>query len=219
MKTIAYCQSFILLFPSLYSCTKENNLPSIEKTAQLDIKYFTQETIKKTILFEEILNSSRNPLPLNLTQELVDDYLVALGYQAGEITVLQVQELIDKLGIATVEGIQNLLEQYNLDEFTVNSINAIANGNPITDLNSIPDYLLLNQNQRELIQLANSITIAEIQDGRSCAGWGGLGAVLGVLIGGVVCGPCIIVGGILGGSIGCQAGGGKGGGNPDPHNQ
>ncbi len=210
MKTFfAYFFSIVLLLPTLVSCVKDAS--AVTEVAYSDYK------ITATAIFDGIdaINNNydfeKSYTELEFTQESVDYYAELLGYSSGDFSLAQVEALAQKLGVVSQEGVQSLLNQYDLTASTQEVIASILAGTPIQDLSNFPEYLTKSQNEKELIQLVNEITLEGIEQGRGCTFWGGLGALLGVLIGGAVCGPvCIILGGVVGGVLGCDLGGGKG---------
>lgn len=180
-------------------------MESVPEVENIDYKLIANQYITNINIIENDFQTNRNPIPTEFDQATIDYYAGLLGYATGEITEEMVNEIIEKFDLAQTEGLETLLEQYGLEQFVKDMIVQISNGNTIDDLSLIPDYLLLNQNEKDLIALANSITQSEINSGRACELGGGTGA----LIGGLLCGACIVVGAVLFGSLGCGLDGGK----------
>ncbi len=202
---LAYFFTFLTLLPTIISCTKSDN--SLDLKEKYNYKKEAKLVLEKINILEENLSNIRNPIEIN--QETIEYYEELLDLEPGVITVEMVNEMIEEFGVYSSEGVQDLLEEYELDEFTKSTITSISNGELIIDLTLLPDFLALNESEKQLLAYANAILGEEINNGRSCAGWGGVGAIIGGIIGGLFCGPCIIIGAIIGGSIGCEGGGGK----------
>lgn len=163
----------------------------------------------------EILNTKRsNDMAQNrmignqeLTQELVDEYAVMLGYEIGEVGLSDVEEIIDKYNLASSVGIEEFLEEYNYTEFTKLTLKDISEGNWIEGLENQPNYNNLNLNEKELLSLTNAYVQEMEARGSSTANfWAGFGAVVGAIGGSLLCGVCTVVGAILGGWFGWDMG-------------
>lgn len=202
---LVYFFSFLTFFYTFMSCAPETEDP----VTTADYTLLAMDTLHGIEVIENHFATSRDPIPLVFDQATVDFYADLLGYSPGEVSVELVNSVMEKMGVATTEGVQAVLAEYELSAFFRMAIQSISNGEVFTDLSSIPDYLLLDQNEKELLTMANTVAQAEMNAGRSCGGWGGVGTIIGAIIGGVLCGICALIGGIIGGGIGCQAGGGK----------
>lgn len=144
----------------------------------------------------EIYNS-RNPIPDPLDQTTVDYYAGLLGYSPGYLTLNQVNDVISQYGLATDEGIEAVLDQYQLSGLAKLTLKDISDGAFYEDLNQIPGFSDLNISEKEIIEAAN-IFVSESQQ-RSC----GVGAFIGFVIGSFIFPPATQIIGVI---VGCGLG-------------
>ena len=205
MKTIKHTQklvaiflTFVLLMPTFVSCTKDN-----EEKFEIN-NYEYREKAKDIINGIDLINNNQNSFrtigDIELTQEIVDEYALLLGYQEGEFTVEMIDTVIDKYNVAKVEGMEQFLDEYNFNEFTKITLKDISEGNWIQNLENQPNYANLNLNEKELLSLTNAYAQELNAQGRPF--WGLFGAVVGAIIGSLICGICALGGAIVGGLIG-----------------
>ncbi len=225
---LSYFFTFLTFFYTFTSCAPETENPgkkisefSIESTdtnavgsKDADYTLMADEYIAGVDILKSHFNDPNNSFPTEIDQASVNYYTVLLGYGTGVLSAEFVNSVIEKMGIINEQGVRAVLEDYDLEEFTLTSLETIATGQPIIDLTSNPDYLLLDQDERELLNMANTITLAEIEpnnpdQGRNCNLGGGIGAVIGGIVGLALCGICALGGALIFGSIGCSLDGGK----------
>ncbi|QRM89581.1 hypothetical protein FG167_10175 [Lacinutrix sp. WUR7] len=208
-KLIAILLIYTFLMPTFYSCSKVN----MDEGSSINNSLYRKEAkkiINEVDLVEKNLHStinSRLTSDFEITQELIDEQLVLLGYQEGEISVEMVNEIITKYGVSTTDGIDQLLADYNLTEFTKSSLKSISEGNWIENIIDHVDYNNLEINEKEMLSFINSYgQELDYQGHGRYSFWGLFGAIAGMLVGGLLCSLCIIVGGVLGGVLGSTGG-------------
>jgi hypothetical protein len=190
VKTIAYFFISLTLLPTIISCSHESNTV---KNDTADFKTEVNHLIDDALLIQDELSKSRNPIE-DIDQETLDYYASLLGYDPGIANVEDVNQLIEHYGIATEEGLMSFLDQYPIDEVTKQTLDAISKGNWIENLNTVPGFSELDISEKEIIQFANTFVI-ESENRFGC----GVGAFIGIIIGGFICTPiCHIIGAIIG---------------------
>lgn len=206
---LAYFFTFLTFFVSFHSCAPDTNVQPIAEE-NLTSRINTQEIISALGKVDNHFEMNRNSLPNELTQEYIDDYLVIMGYNPGEFTVSDVEEVIERLGISSIDSVEAALVELDLQQFTIDIIEQIKDGNYIDDLSSMPDYQNLDIDEKEILDMANALLLDDINNNRGCQGGASMGALIGVALGSIF-GPLgAVAGAVVGGMIGCEVDGGKG---------
>ncbi len=208
-RLIAILLTYAFLMPTFYSCSRV----SIDDGTSLNNSQYRKEA-KKIIagidLVEQNLwsnSNSRLVKDFEITQELIDEQAVLLGYQEGEVSVEMINEIIEKYNISTSVGMDQFLADYNLTEFTKSSLKSISEGNWIENIENQIEYINLEIDEKEMLSLINAYgQELDYQGAGKYSFWGLFGAIAGMIVGGLLCSLCIIAGGILGGLLGSSGG-------------
>src|SRR5690606_31412851 len=171
-----------------------------------DYKKEAQQIVNSVDIFIKKYKNINNTMSksiggVELTQELVDEYAVLLGYDVGDINIATVEDIVDKYGLATQNGVEQMLNQYNLSDYTKLSFKEMSEGEWFKDLINQLELDVLPDDEKELLLLLESVKNEALARDRTReeACWQGFGAVAGAIVGSVICGLCALVGGIIGG--------------------
>lgn len=202
---LAMLLTVIFLSPTVISCTTDKEeVVSNDKYRQQALKVINAIDLVKSDL-AAMQNANRMISGVEITQEVIDDYAVNLGYDQGEITLERVESIMDEYEVINNIGVEAFLEDHNLTQFTKITLKDISEGNWIEDIENHPEYINLNFNEKELLSFINAYAQEWDEQGRANGSsnfWAGFGALAGAMAGGLLCGPCIFVGGLIGGLIG-----------------
>ncbi|NRR93143.1 hypothetical protein HSX10_16320 [Winogradskyella undariae] len=208
---IAYALTIVFLFPTMYSCTTDKLTNEFEENATYDQIAQKYEGSAKQIadairLVNSELQNSFQEKQINgveITQELVDQYAVAAGYDKGEFTVALVEEVMDKNEDLITYGYMQVLDDYNLTGFTKLKIQEILDGQAwISDLQNSPNYANLATNEKEMLTFINTVakessSFTPTEKARFWDGFTSFG--VGAIAGGVLFGPLgMFFGGLIG---------------------
>ncbi|MBT0608857.1 hypothetical protein [Aequorivita echinoideorum] len=143
---LSYFFTFLTFFYTFISCApeKENSLENIkdysveashldynQESKNNDYTLLAEEYIASIDILQSHFNDPNNSLPEEFDQAAVDYFTVLLGYGQGELSSEFVNNVIEKMGIVNEQGVRAVLDDYDLEEFTVTSIETIATGQPI----------------------------------------------------------------------------------------
>lgn len=199
-KILSLFMSLILLTHSFVSCSPDTRANyEIEKNSNLEISNKVDFILNSYLTIQNEIATSRNLIPDPLDQETIDYYADLLGLTPGSVSLEDVNEIITNYALATDQGIETVLNQYNLSNLTKLTLADISEGNVIENLNDLVGYNQLPLNEREIIEAAN-LFVSEAQNRDiGCS----VGAFIGFVVGSFVCTPvCQIVGVIIGCSVG-----------------
>lgn len=203
-KLIAVFLTYSFLMPTFYSCASDANI--YNSNLNSDYKKEAQQIVNSVDIFIKKYKNINNTMSksiggVELTQELVDEYAVLLGYDVGDINIATVEDIVDKYGLATQNGVEQMLNQYNLSDYTKLSFKEMSEGEWFKDLINQLEFDVLPDDEKELLLLFDSVKNEALARDRTPeeAFWQGFGAVAGAIVGGVICGICALVGGIIGG--------------------
>ncbi|TXD81758.1 hypothetical protein ESY86_16230 [Subsaximicrobium wynnwilliamsii] len=201
-KMVAIFLTFVFLIPTVVSCSGEN-----VQSNKVGDDY--QKKAAKIFEAVDLVNQNFENLQMSkgtdyeITQELVDQYAVMLGYEAGEFDMVLVEEVVDKYADVLDRGYEQVLDDYALTSFAKITLVQIAEGNWIEDLENNPNYGNLSLTEKEMLSVANAYSQQSMQ--RLDAG-PGIGAFIGLIVGGFICNVwCVLGGAIIGGIIGSSS--------------
>lgn len=201
-KSIAYFLTLIFLTPMLWSCSRVNESRIKEDTNSY--REMAKSIVETHKLFNEINTNSPDFRTFDygeISQEDVDYYASILGYDDGEFDVELVNAILEKYIDVLDHGYEQVIEDYDLSEFTKLSMVDIAEGRWIDDLESHPNFQNLNLTEKELLSLANAFA-QELEERGTVTGQA-TGAFFGMIIGAWLCNVwCVLGGAIIGGIIG-----------------
>ncbi|HNQ26381.1 MAG TPA: hypothetical protein PKL92_00485 [Aquaticitalea sp.] len=191
----------IFFIPTILSCSNEKQFidESVNKYRESALKIINAVEIVSN--FEQN-NFAQKDGDYEITQEMVDQYAVMLGYQAGDFDVYLVEQVIDKYADVLDKGYEQVIDEYDLSSFTKLSLKDIAEGNWIEDLESHPNYQNLSLTEKEMLSVANAYA-QELQNNGKGITPAGVGAFIGLIVGGWICNVwCVLGGAIIGAIIG-----------------
>ncbi|MBT8243721.1 MAG: hypothetical protein HKP48_01970 [Winogradskyella sp.] len=199
-KLIAIFLMVTFLMPSIYSCS-DNNVNYLE-TNQYEKE--SEGIINAINNYNNSQNSQAFRANSNsvITQQLVDEYLVLLGFSSGELLASDVDNIVT----TQLQGrtYNELMQDYNLSSFARLSLNEIKDGAFLDDLVNNPDFQNLSDNEKLIVSLSNSFMDAHRGSGHTIEE--ATGALIGIIIGAACCGFLGAIGGAI---IGALIGGGS----------
>ncbi|UOK43738.1 MULTISPECIES: hypothetical protein [Flavobacterium] len=198
--------SGIYLFVSVAACSptdigKENE--KLNDEAKLNAK-------KAVGLFRDLGSSTKRGVVLGtngLSQELVDEYLVAAGFEPGELSVETATEILQKLGDAQGVDFENQIYALNLSAYTKEKLIEIKETGFIEDLHIQTEFKELSDSEKVVLLNSNNLVDEfnrAAQNGYidvPCPGEACTFSLvlLGAGIGAAICGPaCCVFGGVIG---------------------
>lgn len=203
---------FILVSLVFFSCSNEKPIENQEANSY---ELSAKKIFENYVIIENEVH--QNGVRSTLNQETVDYYASLAGYQAGEINLQFVIEVMDIVGSLEDNDFANILNQYEGDEFVKNIMITLSNGEWIENLDEDPQFLLLQNDKKELLLLSNAIAKEYSENGtnnqslyigRTHNGIGGF--LIGTLIGCGIGGPAgCVTGAVIGGIVGIFAGHGN----------
>lgn len=200
--------AFLYLFISVVSCnsneiTNENvELKNqAESNAKRSLSFY--QNFKKTI--SKNASYQRN----GLTQKLLDTYLVEAGFNEGDVTVENVNEIISK--ISESKTFNQKINETNFTDFTKNHLIEMKESGVIENLHLQPEFHTLDLHEKEALlnsnELLRAYSVQEPNTNVPCPSEACTGTLilLGAGIGGAICGPvCALAGGVIGLIVGIE---------------
>ncbi|WP_299128873.1 hypothetical protein [uncultured Winogradskyella sp.] len=200
-RLVAIFLTVIFMMPTMYSCSKGNNLQDVNYSSRID----GQKIIEGINLAKKSSASivSKNNSDITITQDIVDEYLIQLGFNEGDVSVETLNEVIAKH--SENKSYDELMEEYNISDISKIALQNIKEGNTYENLDDYEGYIDLEDNEKEIIAMSNSFmkSYNDSQKSSNHTKQEATGALVGLLIGGAICGVlCAIGGAILGAIIG-----------------
>lgn len=170
---------------------------------------------KAVCLFRELQHPQNGTMQRleqeELTQELVDEYLTASGFKAGDVNVETVTEIIKRIGESQTVSFEDQVSTLEVSPFVKEKFQEIEEKGYIEDLSSQNRFEILPESEKVLLLNCNAL-VGEfnkaVQGGVidvPCPSEGCTGVLIltGAAIGTAACGPvCGVVGGVVGLIIG-----------------
>jgi transcriptional regulator NrdR family protein len=209
-KIISMPLAFVYLLVSTLSCTTSD----INKENELLLSSAKNNSKKAVSLFIEINRnlSARNEFSRSgLTQEMIDEYLVNAGCEAGSVTLETVNAIVEQ--ISEKEGLtfEEKINSLNFSATVKNKLIEMKESGYIEDLQMQDDFQDLTLNEKEILlnsnEMVNEFYRAASDDTIQvpCPSEGCTGVLIlaGAGIGSAICGPpCGVIGGVIGLIIG-----------------
>lgn len=184
-----------IAFWSLASCSFEASHIESNNKHQENIDLI----VNSVKLIQNEITTSREVISNPIDQETINFFCELLGLAPESVSLEEVNEVIAKYSLATDLGIEAVLEQYELTNFTKEILAEITQGNTFENLYEISGFSQLPVYEKDLIEATNLFVIEAQNKNIGC----GIGAFIGFVVGSFVCTPiCQIVGVIIGCSIG-----------------
>ena len=199
---IAWFLALVFMIPTAMSCSRATDISNIED----NLKYREMAksiSVSQKLFIEHyaIAPQSRTFDYGEISQEDIDYYASLLGFEEGDFQVELVDAVLEKYIDVIDRGYEQVLEDFELTEFTKLTMVDIAEGRWIEDIESHPNYENLNLTEKEMLSLANAY--AQELEERDMVTGEGIGAFFGMIIGGFLCNVwCVLGGAIIGGIIG-----------------
>lgn len=191
------------MMPMIWSCSQANDIKEPLETRKY--RDMAKSIIESSEMFKELY---KNPTEIRtidygeISQDDVDYYATMLGHEPGEFDVALVDAILEKYIDVIDRGFEDVLEDYNLTEFTKISMTDIAEGRWIEDIESHPNYENLSLTEKEMLSLANAYA-KELEQRDDLITGEGIGAFFGIIVGAWICNIwCVLGGAIVGGIIG-----------------
>lgn len=144
-----------------------------------------------------------------LTQELLDSYLVEAGFNEGDVTVENVNQIISK--ISETKTFNQKISETNFTNFAKNKLIQMKETGVIENLHLLPEFQTLTLHEKEALLNSNEMlrayNVQEPTTNVPCPSEACTGTLilLGAGIGGAICGPiCALAGGVVGLIIGIE---------------
>lgn len=211
-KILSMPLAFVYLFVSTISCTTND----VSKENELLLDSAKSNSKKAVSLFLEINNnlSARSEYSrAGLTQEIIDEYLVNAGFQAGSVTLETINAITTEIGEMEGMTFEEKIDLMSFSDLVKSKLLEMKESGYIENLESQSDFQNLLITEKEFLlnanEMVNEFSKADFQDanvpcpGSSCT-WGFI--LVGASIGAGLCGPwCGFVGGVLGLIIGVSS--------------
>ncbi len=232
--------SFILIIlfvlPTFHSCNEDAN-PMIYSTENLD-EYKSPEFFRNSVIIVsekiiEKIEKNRGNESIELTQQELDDFVSASGYNGTMLSLNEVNNIInlvlDEFNSGNIVFPIEIGPEFPPISGKANDLLVLIGTNGSIDLKANPDFNLLDISEQDIIDYVNNIIMAyengeidfnfttrdpamcSIRDGQGNGGHAPCfiaGMMAGGLIGNSIGGTVgMIVGGIIGGVVGALIGG------------
>lgn len=215
-RKIASTLLVVFILPFFIGCAQvvENELAkddiSTYKSIAEKYKGIRDKTLNVHRTLNEVAKSDNVTRYSGLTQDQIDTYLVAIGYQEGEITVELVEEVLAaNQQIAMGSTMEQALDDSGISESAKQQILQITAGDllDVNDPVDMAEFSALVEHEQEAVVLANEYMIDYIDD----VGFARLdpddgafvGGMVGLIVGTILCNAvCGIAGFFLGGWLG-----------------
>jgi hypothetical protein len=196
------------LFISVVSCnTSEIINENTELRNQAESR--AQKTINFYQNFKKTISKNTDYQRNGLTQALLDSYLVDAGFNEGDVTVENVNEIISK--ISESKTFNQKIRETNFSAFAKNKLIEMKDMGVIENLHLMPEFQTLTLHEKEALLNSNELlrvyNVQEPTTNVPCPSEACTGTLilLGAGIGGAICGPiCALAGGVVGLIIGIE---------------
>lgn len=209
MKYISYTLKLAFFFFLVLSCSSPVK-EEIKTVSYLELasKYenIEYQTTKAQELFSRLNESKmKSSQEFEITQGLVDQYAIELGYNAGDFTVENVNTVIQSHSELLNSNFQEIINNVDLSDYAKEKIIEISEGKILNNLDDVPEFVELSVKEKEIIVLGNEYLKDISANGNMARGtWGFFESGLtGAVVGGIICGGPVgmIAGWFIGGWI------------------